>query len=427
MPGIEKGTITFPQTMAYNSPSRSVNVSDEAATLWGKNKETVLDFGRKDEIHVERKPVPPKQKETFNSLVTNKSKEQQSMQERKSSVFKGKMFCFSHAFPEDQRSEIVEWVNQGGESMFRSAGGIQTIYVSSHWVRSCLEDGSLLDVRSHILYSPLPCQTPLPGFETLRFCVSHYEEKDRLLQRNKVTHLLCKFAHGPKYDAASKWGIVPVTSDWVYECVRQNQVVCPDNYYPKELATQDREAGIDLATQFHTQSVPVASVDNDSLFLSHSEDREKSQKFWWQKWLRVKENDAFPMDENPSNFARPLKSGNDVASGREFPNVADTIDDLLEQTSKIQDLGVGGFKRKLFCSTSEQYNSGNHSVTGLSRHWINRVQENDDACKPPGDGTTGTYGNFSETQTESQVVGYEEDLSGRQMLIDRVRTRSSLT
>ncbi|CAF1913197.1 BnaCnng09740D [Brassica napus] len=42
---------------------------------------------------------------------------------------------------------------------------------------------------------------------------------------------------------------------------------------------------------------------------------------------------------------------------------------------------------------------------------------------PPGD----TYGNFSETQTESQVVGYEKDLSGRQMLIVKVRTRSSLT
>ncbi|CAN6853018.1 unnamed protein product [Brassica oleracea var. botrytis] len=54
-----------------------------------------------------------------------------------------------------------------------------------------------------------------------------------------------------------------------------------------------------------------------------------------------------------------------------------------------------------------------------------------DACNPPGDVTTGTYGNFSETQTESQenlrVVGYEENLSGRQMLIVRVRTRSSLT
>lgn len=40
-------------------------------------------------------------------------------------------------------------------------------------------------------------------------------------QTKKVTHLLCKFAHGPKYDAASKWGIVPVTADWLYECVRQ--------------------------------------------------------------------------------------------------------------------------------------------------------------------------------------------------------------
>ena len=26
------------------------------------------------------------------------------------------------------------------------------------------------------------------------------------------------------------------------------------------------------------------------------------------------------------------------------------------------------------------------------------------ACNPPGDVTTGTYGNFSETQTESQVI-----------------------
>lgn len=33
-----------------------------------------------------------------------------------------------------------------------------------------------------------------------------------------------------------------------------------------------------------------------------------------------------------------------------------------------------------------------------------RVQENDDGCKPPGDVPTGTYGNFSETQTESQVI-----------------------
>lgn len=101
---------------------------------------------------------------------------------------------------------------------------------------SLLKDGSLLDVNSHILYSPLPCHVPFPGFESFRFCVSQYEEKDRILLRNlcfvlgvkfvekltkKVTHLLCKFVNGPKYKAACKWGIQSVTSEWIFECVKQ--------------------------------------------------------------------------------------------------------------------------------------------------------------------------------------------------------------
>lgn len=98
------------------------------------------------------------------------------------------------------------------------------------------KDGYLLDVSNHILYTPLPCRTPLPGFEHFRFSVSQYEEKDRLLLRNlcftlgakfveklnkKVTHLLCKFTSGSKYEAACKWGIHRVTCDWIYECVKQ--------------------------------------------------------------------------------------------------------------------------------------------------------------------------------------------------------------
>ena len=98
------------------------------------------------------------------------------------------------------------------------------------------KDGSLLDVDSHILYSPLPCRVPLPGFQNLRFCVSQYEEKDRILLWNlckvlgakfadkltkKVTHLVCKFTNGPKYEASCKWGIRSVTSEWIFECVKQ--------------------------------------------------------------------------------------------------------------------------------------------------------------------------------------------------------------
>lgn len=172
-----------------------------------------------------------------------------------STVFKGKTFCFSVSFPEDRRAEIVEWVDQGGGQVVEDqvkknvnfiieCHGVipsciadsQITYVSTHWVRSCLEDGCLLDVGRHILYSPLPCQIPFPGFKNFRFCVSQYEEKDRLLLRNlcfilgakfvekltkKVTHLLCKFTSGPKYEAACKWGIRSVTSEWIYECVRQ--------------------------------------------------------------------------------------------------------------------------------------------------------------------------------------------------------------
>uniref|UniRef100_A0A6N2LTK4 Uncharacterized protein n=1 Tax=Salix viminalis TaxID=40686 RepID=A0A6N2LTK4_SALVM len=49
-----------------------------------------------------------------------------------------------------------------------------------------------------------------------------------------------------------------------------------------------------------------------------------------------------------------------------------------------------------------------------------------DELSSPKEANEGLYDNFSETQTDSQVVGYEEDLTGRQMLIDRVRTRSSM-
>lgn len=94
----------------------------------------------------------------------------------------------------------------------------------------------MLDIKSYILYSPLQCHIPLPGFEGLRFCVSQYEEKDRLLLKNlcvalgakfssklsrKSTHLLCKFTNGPKYEAACDWGIQAVTAEWLTECIMQ--------------------------------------------------------------------------------------------------------------------------------------------------------------------------------------------------------------
>lgn len=68
---------------------------------------------------------------------------------------------------------------------------------------------------------------------------------------------------------------------------------------------------------------------------------------------------------------------------------------------------------------------GSPPVIGLPKHWLSRTGRRDELSSPK-EANEGLYDNFSETQTDSQVVGYEEDLTGRQMLIDRVRTRSSM-
>ncbi|XAR49591.1 hypothetical protein NMG60_11032843 [Bertholletia excelsa] len=412
---------------------------------------------------------------------------------RSSSVFKGKVFQFATSFPLDRRAEIIQWVNQGGgtladEELEQNVDFIvechgvvpsplsasRTTRVSSHWIRSCLEDGCLLEMGSHILYSPLPCQIPLPGFERFRFCVSQYDEKDRILLRNlcfvlgakfvekltkKVTHLLCKFTNGPKYEAACKWGIQSVRCEWIYECVKQNHIVATSTFCPKEATSQDREAGVCTLSQYPTQATRMILGDNVSQFASQSPDERII------KTLAIGRSDSSRLEAKISDSSckrvRLLNDGSDKGmtscgisqkdpictmtspannvlqnSGEvshALPDVAAAIEDLLEQTSKIQDLKSPGqteCNKNLFssnCSILGQDHADSSCVFELSKNWNKRVDREGDLCNPSGDANVGMYDGFSETQTESQVVGYEEDLSGRQMIIDRVRTRSSMT
>ncbi|XP_060217466.1 uncharacterized protein LOC132644845 isoform X1 [Lycium barbarum] len=410
---------------------------------------------------------------------------------RPSSVFEGRRFCFSASFPADRRAEIVEWVSQGGgvvvedpnetsvhftvecHGMFCSKNdGVAATFVSSHWIKSCLEDGCLLDVGSHILYSPLPCRVPFPAFQSFRLCVSQYDEKERQLLRNlcftigakfvekltkRVTHLLCKFISGPKYEAACKWGIQPVTCEWIYECIKQNKVLSADPFYPKEVTSEDREAGACTMSQFPTQAFRTISGDTASQpqtqpqeFINvrteafagsntAKEDMKYSNR--WNKKARLfvveepncsysclsSENNAFCGADPPEkNLIGGIKEGSSAV-----PDVAAAIEDLLEQTSKIHDQkspSRSECDKELFTSgsTTLAQGDGDHPATlGLSNHWTNRFEKKDESHSNSGDATANVYDHFSETQTDSQVVGYAEDLSGRQMIIDRVRTRSS--
>ncbi|XP_019456415.1 PREDICTED: DNA topoisomerase 2-binding protein 1-A isoform X2 [Lupinus angustifolius] len=424
--------------------------------------------------------------------VPKRMKQDSSVKKVKSTtVFRGKIFCFSNLFPEERRAEIVQWISEGsGQVISEQAnqnvhytiechgvtpkfiGNSQSIYISSHWIRSCLEAGSLLDVEGHILYSPLPCRVPLPGFESFRFCVSQYDEKDRILLRNlcfvlgakfvekltkKVTHLLCRFTNGPKYEAACKWGVRSVTSEWILECVKKNAVVSVDQFLPKEVTDQDQEAGACITSQFPTQAARMIS-DMPSQFPSQSQDLRnipniyfssevdnhrtdsKISSIYSKKARLVEEHDLydkvpFAVDSsihvNNMNFFEDNVHKYVGEVSHAVPDVADAIEDLLEQTSKIHDQGSpvqAGCERSIYlsdCSALGEDNSNLHTVVGLSKNWLNSARQ-DDNGEASRDRRTGMYDGFSETQTESQVVSYEEDLSGRQMLIDRVRTRSSL-
>ncbi|XP_042476122.1 DNA topoisomerase 2-binding protein 1-A-like isoform X2 [Macadamia integrifolia] len=423
---------------------------------------------------------------------------------KSSNVFKGKIFRFSSSFPQDRRDEIVEWVKQGGGALVDDqvknvhftiechgliqtpADNSQAIIVSSHWIRSCLEDGCMLEVDRHILYSPLPCRIPLPGFDGFCFCVSQYEEKDRLLLRNlcfvlgakfteklsrKVTHLICKFTSGPKYEAACKWGIEAVTFEWICECIMQDKIVALDQFLPKEATAQDREGGLCTMSQYPTQAAcmisrgvsfqlpsqsQVMTKIETNVVCSRSESFSEGAK---HSSLSIKRPRLVDDDSQTDFFSseihqdgslckiesmrnRVSEDGGEISHA--VPDVAAAIEDLLAQTSKIQDMKLPGGSlcdQSLF-STNHSILGQEHleprSTFGISNSWLNRTWTNDfdfifrnekqDNLCTPGQGVKeGTYDGFSETQTESQVVGYEEDLSGRQMIIDRVRTRSSMT
>ncbi|XP_042461718.1 DNA topoisomerase 2-binding protein 1-like isoform X3 [Zingiber officinale] len=385
-----------------------------------------------------------------------------------SNTFKGKHFCFSSSFPQERRAEIIEWVMEGGGTMINDQSKMNANYmiechgivhapvdcsqivVSTHWIRSCLEDAHIQDVGSHIIYSPLRCHIPLSGFESLRFCVSQYEEKERLLLRNlcftlgakftekltkKVTHLLCKFATGPKYEAACRWGIQSITFDWIKECIFQDMIISLDPFRPKPVSDEDLEAGLCTLSQYPTQSQTAQISGIPSQLVSESLESKKNTTKRaglcekdvgiCRKSLRLSEcrtnTDAAKKNRIPENSL--------ISNDKTVPDFADAIEYLLAQSPNIQDMKSpqqSGCGQGMFSSDHSIICKGNESSSstfGVSKHWMNKTADVMASAASSHEKVNGNYA-FSETQTDSQVVVYEDDLSGRQKIIDRVKSQS---
>ncbi|XP_049935971.1 uncharacterized protein LOC116268065 isoform X2 [Nymphaea colorata] len=407
---------------------------------------------------------------------------------RANGVFGGRLFCFSRSYPEDQRAEVIEWVTQSGGLMVEGPGEnvdfiiachgqsrkdsdvYQSTLVSSHWIKFCFEEGVMREAGSHILFAPLECRIPLPGFESFWFCVSQYDKKERMLLRNlcyvlgakftekltaKVTHLICKFTDGPKYEAACNWGIKLVTAEWISECVEQDTVVSTDLFLPKAVTAQDIEAGICTMSQYPTQAGQLISGEVSSQWRKNDpgmvrrkinghgfpggeeQSRELNKRMRGTESSISKDVGLTEIFFCQENVSKVLKTKKNQELGESAPesegmvsDVAAAIEDLLAQSRKMQDTqpGIAAANQTLFSaeqSILSQNKSDSRPAYGMSGQWFNRA-ENPVAQQNPSDreGNQGHCDGFTETQMESQVVEYEEDLAGRQMIIERVRTRS---
>ncbi|KAK8948021.1 hypothetical protein KSP40_PGU007126 [Platanthera guangdongensis] len=389
-------------------------------------------------------------------------------------TFKGKTFCFSSSFPIEPRAEVIEWVNGGGGIMLddqaKNANFIvechglpqvlpsstsQSTAVSTHWIRSSLEVGCMQDVSSHILYSPLHCHIPLPGFEGLRFCVSQYEEKERTLLKNlcfvlgskftekltnKVTHLLCKFTNGPKYEAARRKGIQTITAEWITECISHDKLVPPNSFQPRPVTLQDKVAGLCTVSQHPTQAVDMISSLSQSQSQTHGLMQNSRMNFVSNRSQRSEDSSPDRKRSKLSEYDGIIdasKRNEELEVHEEdhktVSDVIDAIDDLLAQSdkSKIQDLkspGMPESERSIFVADHpniSQRHVNSHTAYGILSHLSIQPEKQDSTSHTPNrTRSSAPYDAFSETQTESQVVGYEEDLSGRQKIIERVRSQS---
>ncbi|MCO5604802.1 hypothetical protein L7F22_058974 [Adiantum nelumboides] len=463
-------------------------------------------------------------------------------------IFKGYTFAISDSIPVERRAEIVQWVMEGG-GLIEKEGSLQidtkrkinflvvthgsspvmemdAKLVSSHWIRFCLEEKKLLNLDSHVLYQPLQCQVPFPGFETLRLCVSQYEEKDRLLLRNlcfvlgvkfteklnkKVTHLLCKVKDGQKYHAACNWGINVTTADWLFACVRKDRMMPSKDFQPRELSAAEK-GGILGMTQGSVQATRQAlgeagSESTAEPDTTQSQEAEKGfkrsakrnivrvdasmahlserNKYFLSMQSMASQEDAPFLDpwdvqtaqwsgredakdkvsiqsktsstnlndggiislkvsqtcerftnskiaspnklEDPPSIEQPVVNAN----GKEnhpSSDVAAAIEGLLAQTSKLK--GQSGFEG----FSIDQEISPEHTTIKRTReeprykrakHQAMSTEEmmHSTSVKSP----LRDSSMFDESQMESQIVGYDEDHTGKQLIIERVRTRSMST
>ncbi|XP_044980587.1 DNA topoisomerase 2-binding protein 1 isoform X1 [Hordeum vulgare subsp. vulgare] len=389
-----------------------------------------------------------------------------------SNIFKGKTFCFSNSFSHDRRAEVIDWVREGGGTMVaddaqetavdfiiecHGQNSMQCDYshstvVSTQWIASCFELGYLQDVGSHPIFSPLRCRIPFPGFEDFRFCVSQYDEKERVLLKNlcltlgakftekaskRVSHLICKFASGPKYEAYHNKRIPTITIEWLFECVRQDTIIPYDQFQPKPPTSQDKDAGMCTVSQFPTQAANTTSRFDCPEPLSEPQVPRSSSKHSSGSSIteekiassvNKRRRSTAKANDTSTNIGRTEKHS-DISSALGIADSIKDFEDLLVQSSRDPgiDASVVGQEEEPQPVPDNAFTSLYNDMKTRSNNWPQKQHTHPGKNVKSPDSTRVAvptpYLPFSETQTDSQIIGYEEDLTGMQKIIDRVSSQ----
>ncbi|KAF7127540.1 hypothetical protein RHSIM_Rhsim11G0071500 [Rhododendron simsii] len=308
-------------------------------------------------------------------------------------VFKGKLFQFSNSFPPDRRAEIIEWVNKGGGAMVDAetgqnahftvechgvipspAAASRTTHVSSHWIRTCLE--------GQVYYSP--SYGPTNSMFAFRYTgrLDHmfyslipraYSEMDVCLKW-ALTSSILHYHAGFLYLGSNHFAFVSH---------RQDDVIAPGPFVPREVTSPDREAGLCTMSQYPTQATRMVTGDTPSQFPSQIQDLRNIQaqasgrssssteeanvpSFHCKRARLLHDDRNKGLISSTSNHSDPTSStGNNLLQKTEetsnaVPDVASAIEDLLEETSKFQSLIL----EQLYsdCSILGQDHADSHSA-----------------------------------------------------------------
>lgn len=107
-------------------------------------------------------------------------------------------------------------------------------FVSWKWLKGCYKERKLLNYDEYRIKSFTKCGyviscTGIDISKRIKLAEIIHEQGAEFcdqLEKGKTTHLICEKPEGAKYEAAKKWGIVIVKTNWIYECIKSKCKYC---------------------------------------------------------------------------------------------------------------------------------------------------------------------------------------------------------